>query len=387
MKSKTLRYMVTMLVFLAAPIVFSLTGQAQTFELIHTFTGVPDGAYPVAGLVRGESGEFYGTTAGGGLNDAGTVFRLERKKPWNESVLYSFTGGDDGESPFASLVRDRLGNLYATASGGGEFGCGTVFKLDQTGKETVLYSFGGGLDGAFPYAGVVLDGRGNVYGVAQSGGSGASYGTIFKVDTTGNETVLYTFTGGAAGEYPFAGLVWRDGWLYGTTAGDGTLIYGTVFKVARTGRYTLLHTFTGQPDGAFPIAVLVRDGMGNLYGTTQEGGISNSGTIFKVDASGELTVIYNFAGAPDGKWPYSGLVRDAAGNFYGTTALGGSFDSGMIFKLDTAGNLTTLYSFTGGEDGASPRGTLLRDVAGSLYGTASNGGAYGFGTLFKLTPE
>jgi uncharacterized repeat protein (TIGR03803 family) len=161
-------------------------------------------------------------------------------------------------------VRDHLGNLYGTASGSGEFGCGTVFKLDQTGEVTELYSFRGDLDGALPYARVVLDGRGNLYGVAQSGGSGASYGTIFKVDTAGNETVLYTFTGGTAGEYPFAGLVWRDGWLYGTTTGDGALIYGTVFKADRSGRYKLLHTFMGQPDGAFPIAVLVRDGIGNL---------------------------------------------------------------------------------------------------------------------------
>jgi uncharacterized repeat protein (TIGR03803 family) len=388
MRLRTVTHVRTTILLLVGTIAFSLIAQGQTFTVLHTFTGPPDGAYPVSGLVRDETGSFYGTTAGGGTSNAGTVFQLRLSTFARVSVLHSFTETeDDGQSPFAPLAEDGHGNFYGTTPDGGAFGSGTVFKMDKTGKENVLYSFAGALDGAFPYAGLVLDKRGNLYGATQSGGSGASYGTIFKVDGTGNQSVLYTFSGGAAGEYPFAGLVLSKGRLYGTTAGDGASIYGTLFRLTKSGRETLLHTFAGRPDGAFPIATLVRDPAGNLYGTTQQGGILNSGTIFKLDTTGGFTVVYNFVGTPDGKWPYAGLVRDEGGNFYGTTALGGAFDSGTIFKLDTTGNVTVLYSFTGGADGAFPRGSLVRDTAGTLYGTASNGGASSYGTIFKLTPR
>jgi uncharacterized repeat protein (TIGR03803 family) len=385
MKSTVTIHFSTMTLLIVGISAFSLTSQAQTFTVLHTFTGSPDGAYPVPGLIRNGAGNLYGTTEGGGISNAGTVFKLNKSE--RVSVLYSFTGGDDGGFPFAPLSHDAHGNLYGTTSGRGAFGAGTVFKLDTAGNETVLYSFTGGLDGALPYAGLVGGGPSTVFfGTTQSGGSGASYGTIFKVDTTGKERVLYTFAGGSAGEYPFAGLVWDKGELYGTTSGDGTSVYGTVFKLTSSGKGALLHTFTGTPDGAFPIAVLVRDAAGNLYGTTQQGGRLNAGTVFKLDTTtDELTVLHSFAGNPDGKWPYAGLVRDAAGNFYGTTTLGGAFDSGTIFKLDTTGKVTILYSFTGSSDGSSPRGGLVLDEAGNLYGTATNGGDSTFGTVFKFT--
>jgi uncharacterized repeat protein (TIGR03803 family) len=373
MKHEIYTRITTITLLIVGMAIFSPPTQSQTFTVLHTFTGVPDGAYPVPSLVRDETGHFYGTTEGGGPGGDGTVFKISTSG--EETTLYAFTASEeDGAFPFAPLVYDGHGSFFGTTSTGGAFHSGTVFKVDKNGKETVLYNFTGGLDGSTPYAGLVLGKDGNIYGTTQTGGSGASFGTIFKVDAASDESVLYAFDGGAAGEYPFAGLNWDRGNLFGTTAGDGSSNYGTVFQLTSAGKETLLHSFTGEPDGAFPIAVLIKDSIGNLFGTTQQGGVSNFGTVFELDTTGALTVLYNFTGSPDGKWPYAGLLKDAAGNLYGTTALGGTFDYGAIFKLDTTGKLTILYSFTGGADGAFPRGGLIRDNAGNMYGTASNGG-------------
>jgi len=270
-------------------------------------------------------------------------------------VLHSFAGHPgDGANPEAGLVRDAQGNLYGTTltggSGGPELcsgvgGCGTVFKLDTTSKETVLYSFTGVPDGEEPDAGLVRDAQGNLYGTTYNGGA-SNLGTVFELDTTGKETVLHSFTG---------------------TGGDGSEPYGG----------------------------LVLDAQGNLYGTTSFGGASGDGTVFELDTAGKETVLYSFTGTGgDGAYP-SGLVRDAQGNLYGTTYGGGASGFGTVFKLDTAGKETVLYSFTGtGGDGAYPSGLvrLVRDAQGNLYGTTYEGGdlacdaPYGCGTVFKLTP-
>ena len=159
-----------------------------------------------------------------------------------------------------------------------------------------------------------------------------------------------------------------------------------MFKVDRTGTLSVLYTFTGRPDGSFPFAGLIRDDKGNLYGTTYRGGSSNSGTVFKVDTAGNETVLYSFTGGADGGNPrHSSLVRDSAGNLYGTTGDGGSSGFGVVFKLDTSGAETVLHSFSG-SDGKIPYGTLARDKAGNLYGTTYEGGAYGGGVVFKIAP-
>jgi uncharacterized repeat protein (TIGR03803 family) len=280
--------------------------------------------------------------------------------------------GPDGGFPTGGLIRDAAGNLYGTTQLGGNTssscqfpgGCGVVFKLDPSGKETVLYTFTGGADGSLADAGLVRDSAGNLYGTTQFGGNTSAAncvfygcGVVFKVDPSGNETVLYTFTGGADGLSPYAGLV--------------------------------------------------RDSAGNLYGTTGYGGTTSSscvvngslgcGVAFKVDPSGNETVLHAFTGGADGGFPLAGLVRAAVpGNgsdlgasteFFGQTGFGGpngGNGAGVVFKLDAAGNETVLHSFTGGTDGANPVYGYLLQSKGSLYGTASGGGAQGAGVVFQL---
>jgi uncharacterized repeat protein (TIGR03803 family) len=272
-------------------------------------------------------------------------------------------------------------------------GCGTVFKVDATGNETVLHSFGEtNTDGAFPFYGyLVRDGAGNLYGTTDYGGIHGS-GTIFRVSPTGKE-VFFSFNGSDGG-FPFAGLVAdTSGNFYGTTyvRGTGCLPYGcgTVFKINSKGKESILYSFTGAPDGDNPFAGLVRDSAGNLYGTTITGGTNGAGTVFKVDTTGKETVLYSFCSnaCQDGEIPYSALIRDNAGNLYGTTLAGGMFGSGTVFKLDSTGVETVLYNFcsqSGCTDGSQPYAGLVRDAAGNLYGTTYGGGANQAGTVFEV---
>jgi len=378
---------------LALAIIFMLTvfatqsAPAQTFTVLYSFTNGTDGGQPYASLVRDSAGNLYGTTAVGGASNFGTVFKV--KKTGKEIVLYSFSGGADGANPWAGLVWGPAGSLYGTTEAGGTSGYGTVFKLSKTGKKTVLYNFTGtGSDGAYPFARLVWDAAGNLYGTTYKGGASGN-GTVFKLAKTGKETVLYSFQGGADGENPYAGVV-RDsaGNLYGTTFGAFGVGYGTVFKLNAARKERVLHAFTGGTDGGYPYyGGLVRDSAGNLYGTTSYGGAHQYfGTVFKIDKAGKQTVLYSFTGQADGGQPNASLIRDAAGNLYGTTIGGGASGHGTVFKLDQSGKETVLYSFTGGTDAAGPNANLLRDAAGNLYGTTIAGGASGGGTVFKLTP-
>jgi uncharacterized repeat protein (TIGR03803 family) len=316
-------------------------------------------------------------------------------------VLYSFQGSPDGGDAVAPLVRDAKGNFYGTTNEGGtggclDYGCGIVFKVAPNGSETVLYSFQGSTDGAFPTAGLVRDTSGNLYGTT-SWSWDYGPGTVFKLAPNGNFTVLYTFTGGADGEGPEGTLV-RDaaGNFYGATYyGGSNACYdenqygcGVVFKLTPSGKLRVLYTFAGYPtDGANPAAGLVRDAAGNLYGTTEHGGAYHDGVVFKLDKSGKETVLYSFQDGADGGFPAADLVLDAEGNLYGTTPEGGSsgcngFGCGVVFKLDKAGKLTVLHSFAGyPKDGETPYAGLVMDTAGNLYGTTELGGSYGcFGT-------
>lgn len=312
------------------------------------------------------------------------------------TVLYSFKGTPDGATPLGSLIRNNYGTLYGTTNKGGTANLGTIFKLDRFGTETVIHSFSDEADGTNPSAGLVGDAEGNLYGITVMGGRWAFWGTLFKVDRTGNYTVIINFNGDDAGGYPEARLL-RDaeGYLYGTTDVGGIQACpvngcGVVFKVDTLGHETVLHYFTGVPDGWNPNDLL-RDAAGNLYGTTKAGGLAGAcalgscGTIFKLDPAGQETVLYSFTGGADGASPHAGLVRDAAGNLYGNTYRGGVYGYGVIFKLDTARNLTVLHSFTGGWDGANPQGGLMWGSDGKLYGTTLNGGTHGYGVVFRLT--
>jgi uncharacterized repeat protein (TIGR03803 family) len=401
--------------------------KAQDLVIVHSFSSEADGSKPGEPLIRDREGNLYGVTSTGGTADLGTVFKVGRDG--TKTILYSFTGIPDGQNPTGGLAWDREGNLIGTTAYGGfgdcvetTIGCGTVFKLDpRKCKETVLYRFQGIPDGEFPWAGVTLDEEGNIYGTTFYGGTsgvvingpgGTGFvsnccGTVFKLNRWGNETLLYSFTGidevGAStdGQSPDGRLA-RDEQdnLYGTTELGGLSDEGILFKVDKTGKETVLHTFTG-PDGADPLFVdLIFDRAGNLYGTTSGGGASDNGTVFKIDTTGALTTLYSFSAYPDGSGPSGAMVFDAEGNLYGTTKGSGAATidgqvgiGGTVFKLDAAGNETVLHSFGGSPDGQEPVAGVIFDGRGKLYGTTVEGGTgttckfgnFGCGTVFELT--
>jgi uncharacterized repeat protein (TIGR03803 family) len=404
------------------PLMVARPAAAQSFSLLHSFSGMngADGSAPFDGLIVDSSGNFYGTTFNGGTFGFGTVYELPAEG--GEKVLYNFTGGNDGANPAGSLILDGAGNLYGTTTSGGpnscyfNIGCGVVFRLSPQGTETILYTFTGQGDGGVPLAGLIRDARGNLYGTASQGGQvetlcGVGCGVVFKLNPAGQETVLHTFTGPPDGANPLAPLVQDSaGNLYGTTELGGAGCYGhisvygcgTVFKLDRQGHETILYSFTQAADGGSPQAGLVLDPGGNLYGTTTNGGdnlfckLGNGfgcGVVFKVDPLGNETVLYAFPSGAAGAVPFASLVRDAKGNLYGTTAVGGSFSGiyangcGVVFKLTPSGYETVLHSFQL-TDGCGPLGNLLADK-GYLYGTASGGGVDGassLGVVFQLQP-
>jgi uncharacterized repeat protein (TIGR03803 family) len=374
------RVALVVVTFLVLPILATQIAQAQTYSVLYSFKGLPDASNPFAGLILDASGNLYGTTYFGGASYYGTAFKLGTSG--KETVLYSFLAGY-GAFPAAGLVEDAKGSLYGTTTVGGTYNLGTVFKLGKKGNETVLHSFRGGGDGEGPHDGLVQDAKGNFYGTTST--------TVFKLNKSGKIKTLYAFTGPPDGANPIGNLV-RDaaGNLYGTTQYGGAFkYYGTVFKVDKTGKETVLHSFNGR-DGNWPQAGLVRDAEGNLYGTTFWGdgtgcGGAGCGTVFKLDTKRKETVVHSFT-RTDGAFPVASLVRDAAGNLYGTTEGGGSSDAGTVFMLDTTGKETVLHSFGGGADGSEPVAGLLLDDEGNLYGTTSYGGSDGAGTVFKLTP-
>jgi uncharacterized repeat protein (TIGR03803 family) len=376
--------------------------------VLYNFSG-SNGMGPNTGLITDGAGNFYGTTLSGGSASGGIFFKLD--PTGHETLLYSFpaTNGD-GAGSEAGLIMDSSGNLHGTTAFGGSdpygefcslgtapislFGpfssCGTVFTVDATGHETVVYNFtDANGDGAGSGGGLIMDSAGNFYGTTLDGGASGE-GTVFKLDTNGHEAVLYSFGLIPDGAGPQASLVMDNaGNLYGTTVFGGSLDTGTVFKLDPTGQETVLYSFDGtvggQTDGEFPYAGLIIDSAGNLYGTTVYGGSANNGTVFKLDTTGHETILHNFTGANgDGGWPYASLIMDSAGNLYGTTTFFGADLEGTVFKLDTAGHETTLYSFTGANDGGQPYAGLIMDGAGNLYGASLKGGSAGYGTVFKL---
>jgi uncharacterized repeat protein (TIGR03803 family) len=378
------------------------SAEAQTYRVLYSFQSGSDGTEPWGGVIRNVNGALYGTTFTGGSSDYGTVFKLSNTG--KETILHSFTGAPDGRGPYSGVVADANGNLYGTTFFGGKLscgrymeGCGTVFKLSKSGKETVLYTFTGGSDGANSSAGLIMDARGNLYGTTFYGGdlscgqNGQGCGTVFKLSRSGKETVLHSFTG-KDGANPYAGLIMdAQGNLYGTTIfGDNLacglgLGCGGVFKLSKTGSETVLYSFTGHADGGVPYAGVIVDAKLNLYGTTTIGGASCCGTVFKLTPTGKETVLYSFTGGSDGLAPYAGVIQDSRGNLYGTTYQGGSGGYGTVFKLSKTGKETVLHAFSGA-DGADLYAGVIMDAKGDLYGSAILGGASNNGVAFKLRP-
>jgi uncharacterized repeat protein (TIGR03803 family) len=371
------------------------TASAQTFRLLYQFKSGRDGSIPYASLILDPQGNLYGTTMIDGAYSYGTVFRLS--PDGKETVLHSFTGtGGDGTNPVAPLTRDAAGNLYGTTEYGGLFGgacgpngCGIVFKVDPAGKETVLYRFTGTEgDGTNPWQGVVRDAAGNLYGTTAEGGDYGG-GTVFKINSTGHETILHSFNDDSYyddGSFPAYGSLVRDaqGNLYGTTYAGGQWYLGIVYKIDSSGTESILYNFSGS-DGMLPYGTLVRDTAGNLYGTTYLGGAFGDGIVFKLDTNNAETIVHSFGASGDGVPPSAGLIADRSGNLYGATEYGGSSSFGTVFKLDASWEETILHNFSG-KDGSAPALGLVRDSKGNLYGTTQYGGAYGGGVVFRVTP-
>jgi len=400
------------IVFVVA-IAATQAAQAQTYQVIHNFTGAGDGVNPRAGLTKDAAGNLYGTTRDGGKYGLGVVFKLAHKSSgWVLTPLYSFAGGNDGANPDAKVIFGPDGSLYGTTAiggggGCGGDGCGTVFKLTIPATacksalcgwtETVIYRFMGGSDGQGPaYSDLIFDQAGILYGTTRFGGL-AGGGTVYQLTPSGGgwmENVIHSFAGSPDGYSPNSGVILDGaGNLYGTTYYGGTDGVGTVYQLTPSGSgwaENIVHDFPGSgEDGVVPACGLIFDPLGNLYGATPAGGSGGGGTVFELTPSGgnwTFSVLYNFNA---GTGPYASLIMDATGNLYGTTFTVGAYGYGSVFKLTFAGDgwtYTDLYDFTGGNDGASPESTPVFDVAGNLYGTTSGGGAYGSGAVFEITP-
>ncbi len=375
-----------------------IAAPAQTLKSLLSFDGT-DGQTPMSeSLVQGLDGDLYGTTEYGGAYNNGTVFKITAAGAL--TTIWSFckeSGCPDGSRPTASLTLVIGGNFYGTTAAGGAHGFGSVFKITPAGVLTTIYSFcslGGCADGITPNS-VVQGTDGNIYGTTVHGGTGGcggchGGGVFFKLTPAGVLTVLHNFCTGSCtdGNNPSPGVVQgTDGNFYGTAISGGTTGAGTVFKLTPAGAVTTLYTFcqlTGCADGINPAAPLVQGTDGNFYGTT-DGDDSNDGTVFKITSAGKLTTIHSFGTNNDGGVPLAGLIQANDGNFYGTTftAFHDANCCGTIFKITPAGALTTLITFTG-TDGNGPYG-LVQDTGGPFYGVTYNGGTSNLGTVFRLS--
>jgi uncharacterized repeat protein (TIGR03803 family) len=420
--SKVLAVMtVTLIVVLILP---PGASAAVKYKVLHKFNGT-DGAHPDNDhLTFDAAGNLYGTTEEGGAYGNGSVFELTPNADgsWTESVLYSFTGGSDGAHPMAGPIFDATGNLYGTAADGGAYGNGTVFELnpnlDGTWTESVLYSFTGGGDGQWPRGGLIFDASGTLYGTTFIGGA-YGWGVVFRLapnsDGSWTEKVLHSFVYQSNGEPDHQSLAFDSaGNLYGTTDGEYySQCCGEVYELTPqqdgSWQFKVLHHMTRGNGGYSGDATLVFDQAGSLYGTTSWGGgkgcaeWAGCGVVYKLtpgsDGSWTEHVIYRFKGGTDGEQPYAGVVFDAAGNLYGTTLHGGGgtcsdfwggSGCGTVYKLtpNSKGGWTeqVLHRFLGAAGGNSWGGIIL-DGNGNIYGAASGQGTSGSsGTVFEITP-
>jgi uncharacterized repeat protein (TIGR03803 family) len=427
--------------FAAVLALASIGAAAQTETVLHSFSyNEKDGFHPVGSLIIDGAGNLYGTAGYGGSNAScyaegegcGSVFELTPVAGggWKEKPLHNFAGGKDGAYPWAGVIFDAGGNLYGTTVNGGENNEGTVFELSPTGSGSwmakILHSFGNGSDGFGPTGSLILDSAGNLYGTTQYGGAygagGANGGVVFELTPkTGggfSEKILHSFGHGHDGFSPASNLIFDSaGNLYGTTYYGGLsstncnpdvhVSCGTVFELSPTGSgpwtESILHSFGNYgTDGNFPYGGLIFDASGNLYGTTSAGGISTTcdaavgcGVVFELTPAvgGGWTemLLHNFGGdASDGSSPDASLIFDALGNLYGTTGGDGPYGGGTVFELTPAGGgvwtETLLHSFGHGKDGLYPEAGVIFDSSGNLYGATIEGGEYGNGVAFEVTP-
>src|SRR6266542_4226024 len=375
--------------------VFKIRKDGGGYLTLHQFTGVNgDGSSPAAALIEGSDGALYGTTISGGNGSAGTVFKV-RKDGSGYSVVLSLESATGGANPQAALLEGSDGRLYGAARSGGIDNIGTLFRLQKDGGSfEVLHSFSGGAgDGKSPFAGLIEASDGLLYGTTYAGGN-ANAGVLFKINRNGaGFALVHSFTAATDGQGPSASLIEAsDGALCGTARDGGDTGSGTVFKVNRDGsNFSALHHFGQSADGQNPYGGLVEGNDGAIRGTTRNGGAAINGTVFKMNKDGtSYTVLHHFdGGLGDGYRPEGGLVTGQDGEWYGTTRLGGRANIGVIFKLNNDGSdYVRLRSFTfNGNDAMRPYAGVVEGSEGALYGMTTEGGAYEFGAVFKLNKD
>jgi uncharacterized repeat protein (TIGR03803 family) len=357
--------------------VASVAISGVTLTTLYHFKNASDGANP-NGLVFATNGLLYGTANLGGANHLGTVFKITTNGVL--TTLRAFTGGSDGSTPKAALIQAADGNLYGTAFDGGANSAGTVFRMGVNGGFTTLHAFNWN-DGGNPFAPLIQTTDGNFYGTTYNGSTN-SYGTVFRMSANGSFVSLHEFTGHDGGN-PQAGLAQgNDGNLYGITRNGGANpADGTIFRITSTGALTTLIAGTNSFS---PRVGLVLGSDGNFYGSTANDGAHGRGTVFKLTSAGVLTTLHSFDTIVDGQWPGAALVEGKDGYFYGMTLYGGAYGQGTIFRMSLTGQFSTLLHFDG-FNGANPAAPLVQAADGSFYGTTMNGGAYGVGTVFRIT--
>lgn len=401
------------LVLLCALIFAELPAQAQTLSVLHSFTGGGDGGYPYFGFTKDRAGNFYGAANVGGAYGKGVIFKLTHEgNNWLITPLYSFKGGNDGQSPIASPIFGPDGALYGNTTDGAcsSHGCGTVYRLAPTAtachsvlcpwNETVLYR--ASTDDGYAVTGQpVFDSAGNLYGTVAEGGTYYG-GYVFELAPNGDSWsshVLYEF--GVPMETldcndPDGGVVLdAAGNLYGTANTGCVDNNGGVWELSRSGSgwtETIVRSFNDQTDGNNSFAGLTPDGHGNFFGTTNDLGPNGGGTVFELTPAGQgwnFSVIWAFNQYDrNGRWPAAPVSLDVAGNIYGSTS-GCLGYRGTVFELTQAGSAwteTVLYRFTGGNDGGDPSSNVVMDASGKLYGTASDDGGHNMGVIWQITP-
>jgi uncharacterized repeat protein (TIGR03803 family) len=384
------------------------SAQAQTFQVIHNFTGGLDGSSPSAALTIDRAGHIYGVSGYGATGDHGAVFELKHLgSGWTLSPIYEFLGENDGSNPQGGLVFGPEGLLYGTTVGGGSTGAGTIYALQPPASacktaicfwsETTLHSFGSGTDGMYPLSSLVSDQAGNFYGTAWFGGSNGD-GTVFELTKSGSswsENTLYSFVGPPNdGSQPESAVIFDTaGNLYGTTSNGGTNSDGTAFELTPSNggwSESVLYNFSNNAVGFLPVGGFVMDQEGNLYGTTYI-----NGSIFELTHSNGQWNATSLYTAPQFS-SYAALTIDQAGNLYGVSDVGSNggndFGDGFVFKLTKSNGtwtLTDLHDFDG-SDGKEPDGPVTLDAAGNLWGTTFGGGqgcGGGCGVVWEITAQ
>jgi uncharacterized repeat protein (TIGR03803 family) len=374
-----------------------VAGAQVTFEVVHPFTGSPgDGANPSGPLIQATDGNFYGMTLFGGSLGVGTIYRVQPDGTETVLHSFISAPGD-GANPAGALTQATDGNFYGATQLGGAAGLGTIYQMTPDGTVTILHNFTHDDGAAVPAGTLIQASDGNLYGTSiytdhdDRTGYFTGGGTVFQITLDGTLTILHHFAGGADGYGPNGGLVQAsDGNFYGTThytgGNDMGQFFGggTLYQMTLDGTVTTLHEFAGGTDGYQPLAGLVIATDGTFYGTTSAGGMPNQGTVFQITSDGTIAILHTFAGGAEGAQPFTGLIQATDGNFYGTTQQAGALNGGTVFRITPDGTVTTLHDFDSEAEGAGPR-TLIQALDGNFYGATFGQSGRNLGSVFRLS--